>query len=336
MSIRVRLFLTFFVLTVLPLGILVAPNLENIENVRELIVAESTELLKQLGEDTIQQKAIDTAQQVALYLESRPELLSDPDLLFAESELAEIAVQPVGVTGYTALYDDEGIVYFHVNPALIGEDMHMFEESLPDFWAIFEGSLDGTKVGSYYLWQDADGSLRDKFMECVPVEGTNLRIAATTYIDEFYASIRETEQKAEQIYVGARAQGIAALIAVAGLALLAGWWLSSIISKPITALVGASQAVERGDIEDVDLKDVEVRSDEMGLLARVFSSMADQVFQREKNMKEEITDLRMKVEIFIKIDEAKKERDIVEITESDYFKELMKRVEDLRDRNGDA
>jgi nitrogen fixation/metabolism regulation signal transduction histidine kinase len=335
MSIRVRLFLTFLALTVLPLGILGVTNLRNIQNVRELIVEESTELMTQLGEATIQQKALDTAQQVALYLEANSALLNDPDLLMADSKLADIAVQPVGLTGYTALYDDKGITYFHINPTLVGQDMHVLEDTLPEFWAIFEASLDGSKVGSYYVWQEPDESLRDKYMQCTPVEGTNLRIAATTYIDEFYAPIRETEQKAEQIYLKARTQAIAALIAVAGLALLVGWWLSSIISKPVNMLVGASRAVEMGRIEDVKLKEVEKRSDEMGVLARVFSSMAAQVYKREQSLKEEVKDLRLKVQIFIEIDEAKKERDLHSITESDYFNELVKRVNDLRKSKGE-
>ena len=38
----------------------------------------------------------------------------------------------------------------------------------------------------------------------------------------------------------------------------------------------------------------------------------------------------MKVQVFIKIDEAKKERDLNEITESDFFNELLNRVNDLR------
>lgn len=335
MSIRIRLFLTFFMLTILPLGIIGITNLQNIQNVRELTVAESTDLMKELGEESIQQKADDTARQVALYLEAHPTLLEDPDLLMTDTQFMDIAVQPVGATGYTALYDDQGITYFHINPALVGQDMHMLADTLPEFWAIFEASLDGTKVGSYYAWREPDGSLRDKYMECVPVEGTNLRVAATTYIDEFYAPIRETEQKAMQIYVRARAQAIVGLIVVASMAVLGGWWLSSSISKPVTALVKASQAVEADRFEEIDLEKVKKRSDEMGGLARVFSSMAAQVYEREQNLKEEVIDLRKKVQLFIKIDEAKKERDLQEITESDYFNELSRRVKELRDSKGD-
>jgi HAMP domain-containing protein len=319
-------------LTVLPLGIVGISNLRSIQNVRELTVAESTELMKHLGEAAIQQKAVDTAQQVALYLEAHPELLSDPELLAADEQLTHIAVQPVGKTGYTALYDDQGITYFHVNPALVGQDMHMLEESLPEFWAIFEASLDGTRVGSYYVWQEPDGALRDKYMQCVPVEGTNFRIAATTYIDEFYAPIRETEQKARQISNSSRTQAIAALVAVAGLALLGGWWLSSSISKPVSALVEASQAVRAGNFKGIHLSETEKRQDELGSLARVFSSMVAQVFKREQDLKEEVQDLRIKIKLFIEIDEAKKERDVREITETDYFYELVKRVDELRTR----
>jgi len=173
-------------------------------------------------------------------------------------------------------------------------------------------------------------------MACVPVEDTNLRVAATTYIDEFYAPIRETEQQAEQIYATTRTQAIAALVAVAGLAVLAGWWISSSISKPVTALVEASYAVEAGRFEDVNLDEVEKRRDEMGGLARVFSSMAAQVYKREKNLIEEVSDLREKVQLFIKIDEAKKERDIQQITDSDYFNALIKRVNELRQIRDEA
>ena len=91
------------------------------------------------------------------------------------------------------------------------------------------------------------------------------------------------------------------------------------------------EAVWRFEILGADnLGEVEKRNDEMGGLARVFSSMAAQVYERERNLKEEVTDLREKVQLFIEIDEVKKARDIHEITESDYFNELRKRVDELR------
>jgi len=64
--------------------------------------------------------------------------------------------------------------------------------------------------------------------------------------------------------------------------------------------------------------------------------MAAQVYKREKNLIEEVSDLREKVQLFIKIDEAKKERDIQQITDSDYFNALIKRVNELRQIRDEA
>ncbi len=330
MSIRTRLFLTLLFLTTLPLAFISYSNLNAIGHVSGLIVAESSQQMKELGQTAIRQKALDVAKQAQLYFEAHPGLLSDPTQMMADQELAGIAVQPVGVTGYTALYDSNGITYFHSNPKLVGQDMHALAATLPEFWAIFDASLDGTVVGSYYLWKEPDGSLREKYMECVPVGGTEYRIAATTYMDEFYAPIRDTEQEAQSIFEQTRLQTYALLAAVTGLAVLAALVLSSYVSKPVVSLIKASQSVEAGDFSAVDLSTVEKRKDELGGLARVFTRMAEQMRSREQSLKDEVKILQTKVQLFIEIDLARKEGQVREITESEYFENLSRHVRDLR------
>ncbi len=332
MSIRTRLFLAFLFLTTLPLIIIGYNDLHAIGRVSELILEESAQHMKELGQTSIRQKALDVAMQTQLYFEAHPELLTDLDLMTADEELARIAVQSVGTTGYTALYDSKGVTHFHSNPKMAGQDMHIFAATLPEFWAIFDASLDGTVVGSYYIWKDPDNSLREKYMECVPVGGTQFRIAATTYIDEFYAPIHETEQKANSIFEQARLRTYAALALVTGLALLAALWLSSYISSPIASLISASKLVELGQFSSVDLGEVEKRKDELGGLARVFSRMNEQMQIREQNLKDEVKDLQTKVQLFIEIDLASKDTLVREITESEYFENLSRRVQDLRTR----
>ncbi|RJP49084.1 MAG: HAMP domain-containing protein [Anaerolineaceae bacterium] len=332
MSIRTRLFFAFLILTVFPLVFIGYNGMRSIEHVSELTVTESTQQMKELGQTSIRQKAIDVAMQAQLYFEAHPELLFDSTQMMADKELAGIAVQPVGMTGYTALYDSKGITYFHSNPKLVGQDMHMFAATLPEFWAIFDASLDGTVVGSYYVWKEPNGSLREKYMECVPVGSTQFRIAATTYMDEFYVPIRDTEQKARSIFEQTRLQTYGALTAVTGLSLLVALWLSSYISRPVASLVSASQAVEAGDFSSVNLREVEKRKDELGGLARVFSRMAEQMRSREQDLKDEVQSLQTKVQLFIEIDLARKEGQVREITESEYFENLSSRVRDLRTR----
>lgn len=333
MSIRTRLFLALLLLTTIPLAVIGYVNLNSMERVSELIVDESSQQMRELGETSIRQKALDVARQVDLYFEAHPGLLTDTGRMMADQELAGIAVQPVGLTGYTALYDSKGVTYFHSNPKLVGQDMHALAATLPDFWAIFDASLDGTVVGSYYTWKDPDGSLREKYMECVPVGGTQYRIAATTYMDEFSAPIRDTEQKAQTIFAQSRLQTYAMLAAVTSIALLVALALSSFVSKPVLSLVEASKSVEAGNFAAVNLSDMEKRKDEFGGLARVFTRMAEVMRSREQNLKDEVKNLQTKIQLFIEIDLARKESQVREITESEYFEGLQKRVRDLRARN---
>jgi len=326
MNIRTRLFLAFFSLTILPLAAVGYFGLNAIRHVSELTMTESAQHMQELGQTSIRQKALDVAAQVQLYFEAHPELLSDPADMMADKKLAGIAVQPVGVTGYTALYDSKGIVYFHSNPDLIGKDMHIFAATLPEFWAIFDASLDGTVVGSYYVWKEPDGSLREKYMECVPVGSANFRVAATTYMDEFSAPIRDTQKEADSIFEQTRLQTFVAAGSVTVLALLIALWLSSTISSPVASLIAASKAVEAGQFSSVSLCEVGKRTDELGGLARVFSRMAEQVQNREQNLKAEVIDLQAKISLFIEIDQNSKEKQVREITESEYFEKLRQRV----------
>jgi nitrate/nitrite-specific signal transduction histidine kinase len=210
----------------------------------------------------------------------------------------------------------------------------MFAATLPDFWAIFDLSLSGLVVGSYYQWQEPDGSLREKYMECVPIGDTQFHIAATTYIDEFYAPIRDMEQEARSIFEQTRLRTFIAIASVTVLSLLIAVGLSSLVSRPIAAVIKASKAVEAGQFSEVDLREVEKRKDELGGLARVFSRMAEQVQNREQSLKEEVKDLQGKISLYIEIDQARKEKQVREITESEYFEHLLKRVQVLRQRKG--
>jgi len=324
MNITTRLFLSFILIAVLPLASIGFMGLAQMQTMSRQTVQESTAALQQLGEDAIRQKALDVARQVQLYLEAHPDLLADPAKMMADPELAAVAVQPVGATGYTAVYDASGVVYFHSNPALVGENMEILAEKLPAFWAIFSASLDGSTVGSYYDWNDPDGSTRQKYMQCVPVDAFPLRVAATTYIDEFYQPILSTQTQAALILERSRFQLLASLFVVAAAALGLAFWFSSAISRPIGAMVNGFRAVEQDAYDALKLDGVVERKDEFGWMARVFVQMANQVYTREQSLKEQVAYMR------IEVDEAKRSIQVREITETEYFQELMKKVEELR------
>jgi DNA-binding response OmpR family regulator len=91
-------------------------------------------------------------------------------------------------------------------------------------------------------------------------------------------------------------------------------------------VVDAAGAVEEGSFELSSLDGVANREDALGQLARVFQRMASQVAVRERALKAEVQQLR------IEIDEARAARQVAEITDTDYFRELERKVEELRQR----
>ena len=127
-------------------------------------------------------------------------------------------------------------------------------------------------------------------------------------------------------------QTFAAIVLVTALALLIALWLSSYISRPVASIIEASKAVEVGQFSSVDLRDVEGRKDELGGLARVFSRMVKEVKSREESLKQEVRELQVKIRLFIEVDQDRKELQVREITETEYFDGLRKRVQALREK----
>ncbi len=157
---------------------------------------ESKSSLDKLGERMIQEKAIDVAAQIEIFIKTHPKMKRE-DVL-KDPWLKVIAVQKVGETGYTAVHDNQGINYFHSNPKIVGTDLHDLSKPLPAFWKILEASLKGPTSG-YYDWKDADGRIRPKYMYLAQVKDTDLIVAATTYIDEFSRPAKAMEGKMKGI-----------------------------------------------------------------------------------------------------------------------------------------
>jgi methyl-accepting chemotaxis protein len=67
------------------------------------------------------------------------------------------------------------------------------------------------------------------------------------------------------------------------------------------------------------------RYDELGRTATVFQKMAKEVYAREQKLKDEVLQLN------IQIDEQKRTQQVQQITESDYFQDLQRKVKQLRD-----
>jgi DNA repair ATPase RecN len=90
--------------------------------------------------------------------------------------------------------------------------------------------------------------------------------------------------------------------------------------------VTAAAAIKANTFQPESLDEVAQRSDELGQLALVFQEMARQVYAREQHLQRQVLQLR------IKVDQARKAREVAEITESDYFQQLLGKAQELRNR----
>lgn len=121
----------------------------------------------------------------------------------------------------------------------------------------------------------------------------------------------------EIIYIG---------FGVATLMLILIVLLARQLAKPILAITTTATKIESGEFDLTPLEAVKLRLDELGNLARVFENMANKIHAREHQLKQEITELR------IEIDQQKKEEEVKEIVESDFFQNLENKAQSLRKR----
>lgn len=109
------------------------------------------------------------------------------------------------------------------------------------------------------------------------------------------------------------------------------FFLSNGITRPITTLTNAARRIETGEgFNPESVAAITRGKHEVALLAQVFSRMAVQVQAREQMLKEQVRELR------IEIDHSKKAKQLAEITETDYFRTLKQKAQEMRKNNDDS
>jgi predicted Zn finger-like uncharacterized protein len=280
-SLRTKMFFLFFLLPITFFALSGYLFVRQMDGLTSTLTAESKRIVEQMA----QQKLTDISRRVAteckLYLLSRPGLRKE--FFNRDPSFKPLAIQRVGMTGYTALYEipgPDGVwrTWAHVNEKIIGIDMTAIKKSLgslfPKFWNIYTGVKDGAESKGYYTWRDKDGRLRDKFMVCTPIQGTRYVIAATTYLEEFTQPMSNLEFRSGELSAETRLIVLAILTAtiliVAAIVFLYGHRLTSKI-KNLTDLA------ERISIGDLDAE-IQIRSnDEIGELSEAISRMQESI-----------------------------------------------------------
>ena len=105
------------------------------------------------------------------------------------------------------------------------------------------------------------------------------------------------------------------------------WLLANGVTRPVLALTKVADRIGVGDY-DQDFTNLhkERFHDEVDKLASVFELMVSKVYTREKDLRARVQQLE------IMIDQGKREREVQQIVESDFFQDLRGKVKDMRER----
>jgi HAMP domain-containing protein len=171
------------------------------------------------------------------------------------------------------------------------------------------------------LTQSSEGALGG-----VPWLGRGPQVAAWNSVNDDLSSVILQPQEAflQPIEDLARTTwllfSVVAILAF-GLALV----IARRLSRPISVLTGSAGEIEAGELVDpLPLQKIGNARDDVGRLARVFSRMAEQVAQREQALREQVRALR------VEIDHERRHQAVTQVTDSDFFRDLLQRAQELR------
>ncbi len=114
------------------------------------------------------------------------------------------------------------------------------------------------------------------------------------------------------------------ILTTAGLAVLLS---DRLVARPILTVARAAGDIESETFEMSSLSGLATRKDEFGQLARVFQEMARQISVRQQQLKKQVTALK------IEIDDVKRQQQVKEIVDTDFFQDLTTKALTLRKRS---
>jgi methyl-accepting chemotaxis protein len=199
------------------------------------------------------------------------------------------------------------------------------EESTPWLSNTFN-SIAGWLVDSNIQPKKAFGTYGDQYGRWasgyMPISNSNGENVAAIGVDFQATTVNAVRQEVRDSVQNAF------LIAYPVLLILV-FWFSSVFTRPLITLTAAAERVGEGDYEVGFSELISDRyKDEIDTLAYVFSIMVQKVHKREQKLIRQVARLR------IEIDETKQADEVAQIVDTDFFKQLQSRADNLRSQRG--
>lgn len=134
-----------------------------------------------------------------------------------------------------------------------------------------------------------------------------------------------------QVQKAIESQVVVAFLIVYGLLFILVFSISEFFTRPMRSLTQAATFIGEGDYEKslagLDKGATEkTLNDEIGQLSKMFQLMIGKVYQREQSLRKQVEELQ------IEIDEAKRQKQVSEIVDTDFFYDLQQRARQMRQR----
>jgi len=290
-GLRGKMFILFFLI---PICLILAASLLYIWQLNTLssrLAKGSSDTVSKMTEEVVVERGREIASQCKVFLLTHPEVKKT--LFNYDLQFKRIALQKIGVSGYTTLYEvpgSDGVwrTWVHKDPAVVGLDLSTLKKNwgagFADFWKILTGVKGGKETRGYYDSRDSDGIVRKKYMVSIPVEGTSYVLSAMANPEEFIEPVKLMQESANQFALKTRniVAGILAgtLILIGFIVALYGYRLTERI-KNLTAVA------DRISIGDLDVEITGARSrDEIGDLANSITRMQESIRLAIKRLRE--------------------------------------------------
>lgn len=184
---------------------------------------------------------------------------------------------------------------------------------------IYEGLSERVDVWKPY--KDADGEWITTYS---PIKQGD-RIVGAIGVDIKASYVRDVQG-------GIIRNGLFAFVILYVLIFVLVYLMTGIVTRPIVKLAEVSQQIGEGNY-DQDLDTINSNKnwqDEIDTLINTFKIMIGKVAQREQNLRVRVQQLE------IMIDESKREKQVQEIVDSDFFQDLQQKAQAVRNRDKDA
>ncbi len=283
-GIRLKMLLLFLII---PITIIAAASflyLTKLSGLASSLIGRSMGLVTEMSESIIAESARSAAAQCGIYLDYNPSLT--PEYFDSDFAFRRLAQKKLGITGYTFLFslgDDSSpsVIWVHPSPKVIGEPLYdVMKKDLGADFSKFKGIVSSVETGQkfesggYFSQKDREGKLREKYIFVAPIEGTDLAVAATTYIDEFTLPVSSLEHDAQVTTEKTRNFIISIL---AGALIVIGLIVtlySTSLSGKIKKLTDIANRISVGELDE----EIKIKSgDEIGALAEAISRMQDSI-----------------------------------------------------------